>query len=67
MDSCGCGDAIVRRRGAIGIIPDKVFCDYFEWLQGTARGINAYNGEYMSQFEWAKETRVSLEMKETAE
>ena len=64
FDECGCGDALIRRRGSLGIVQEKGFCDYFEWLRGTARGINAYHGEYMSQFAWAKDTHAAINLKQ---
>lgn len=35
-------------------------CDYYDWLEGTASGINAYHGQYMTQYSWAEITNASL-------
>ena len=63
LESIGFGDILIKRRGAIGLLTDKIQCDYFDWLSGTAEGINAYHGEYMRQYPWAESTWVNLEGK----
>lgn len=32
--------------------PSKISCDYYDYLDGKPEGIRAYNGEYMSQYDW---------------
>lgn len=61
--SIGCEDLILRRRGSLGLLTDKISCDYFDWLAGKPAGINAYHGEYMRQYDWAEPTWVNLEGK----
>lgn len=56
-----CEDVLVRQRGKIGIRPEKVDCDYFDWIAGKAYAINAYRGEYMMQYSWSEFTHGSLE------
>lgn len=58
----GCDDILMRKRGAIGIVPDKVQCDYYEWLEGNIQGINSYRGEYMEQYTWSELTHGELEI-----
>lgn len=48
-----CENVIIRQRGKIAICPDKVICDYYDWLKGYPYAINAYRGEYMSQYSWS--------------
>lgn len=57
----GSGDIIVKQRGCLGIIPDQINCDYYEWLQGNIHAINAFRGEYMSQYSWAELTLGEIE------
>ncbi|MGL4282475.1 hypothetical protein [Eubacterium aggregans] len=45
----------------MGIIVEQIQCDYYDWLAGKASGINAYRGEYMSQYSWGEETHGVLE------
>lgn len=56
-----CEDFLVRQRGKLGIRPEKVDCDYFDWLSGKPYAINAYRGEYMMQYSWSEFTHGSLE------
>lgn len=61
LKSIDCGDVIIQRRGEIGIDKNKVDCDYFDWLDGKAEGINAYRGEYMQQYSWGELTHGTLQ------
>ncbi len=61
LRSMGFGDVIIQRRGEIGIDKEKVVCDYFDWLNGKAEGINAYRGEYMQQYSWGELTHGTLQ------
>ena len=60
LDAAGHKDALIKRYGSLGIDMTKVSCDYYEYLEGRPLAINAWRGEYMSQYAWAKETRDSL-------
>lgn len=61
LENEGCRDALISKRGILGVWPDKVHCDYFEYLKGTASGLNAYRGEYMTQYSWSERTHGLLE------
>lgn len=61
FEQAECEDVLVRQRGKIGIRPEKVDCDYFDWIAGKAYAINAYRGEYMMQYSWSEFTHGSLE------
>ena len=49
----GLDDALIRRRGQVGIRRDRVDCDYYRMLEGDMDAMNAFRGEYMSQYSWA--------------
>ena len=59
----GHADIIEVRRGRMALIAEKVECDYYQWLNGTVEGINAYHGEFMSQYSWAEFVNASLQEK----
>ena len=63
LAACGCENILARGKGTIGILPDRVVCDYFNYLQGKSRkgSIDDYRGEYMSQYSWAEYTHALLE------
>lgn len=60
LTSLGCGDVVMKRRGSLYVVPEKVSCDYYDWNKGMLYAINAYCGEYMSQFSWAEMTLGSI-------
>lgn len=64
LENVGAGDAIVAMHGGMGILPQKIRCDFFDYLAGTPKGINAYHGEYMQQYSWAEVTHGTLEMRD---
>ena len=62
LESVGCGNAIAQQRGKLGIVPDHLDCDYYDWCDGKRTGI-LWNGEYMAQYSWAEETCGLLRFK----
>lgn len=62
LREAGCIDALIRQPGKLGIQKKKLDCDYYDWLEGKPQAINAYRGEYMSQYSWAEFTLARLEM-----
>lgn len=63
LKAAGCEDIIVFFWGKISLVKSKVSCDYFDWLEGKTSGINAYKGEYMSNYSWAEYTNGNLSAK----
>lgn len=59
------GDSIRKQRGVMAVSLDKIACDYYNWMQGDIQAINAYRGEYMSQYSWGEFTLGSIEMTAT--
>lgn len=53
-------DILVKHRGSVAILADKVECDYYEWLKGNELVESPYQGEYMSQYSWAETTAGNL-------
>lgn len=43
--------------GKIGVIPDKINCDYYDYLNGDK---DKFKGEYMSQYSFAETTFANL-------
>ena len=50
----GAPDIILLHRGKLGIDAGNLSCDYYQWLSGIPSALNAYHGEYMSQYSWAE-------------
>ncbi len=47
----------------IRIVPELIECDYYRWIEGDPVAINAFAGEYMSQYSWAEATLAGIESK----
>lgn len=60
LGACGHGDVLVRRRGELGVDATKLSCDYYAYLRQDPAAINAWRGEYMSQYAWAEPTKATL-------
>ena len=56
LSGIGAGDVLIRRRDRIGIESSQVDCDYFRFLEGDIQAVNAFRGEYMTQYSWAEAT-----------
>ena len=54
LKTAGVQDAFVETRGKYAIAPEKISCDYYDYLDDKPEGIRAYNGEYMSQYSWGE-------------
>ena len=59
LDNCDNGHILVRRRGQIGLLPSEVDCDFFTCME--TGNMDAYFGEYMSQYSWSEFTHGMLE------
>ncbi|MEG2930123.1 MAG: hypothetical protein RR846_11370, partial [Oscillospiraceae bacterium] len=62
----GVEDCIRKQRGVMAISAERLACDYYNWMQGDIEAINAYRGEYMSQYSWGEFTLGGIEMTATA-
>jgi len=60
LESVGAGDILVKQRGAIAILPDKVSCDMYDFLAAGSDSVNRYMGEFMAQYSWAEFTNAYL-------
>ena len=50
LKEIGGGDIIVKSHNAYSVNIEKFRCDYYEYLKGDIDAINAYQGEYMSNY-----------------
>ncbi|MEG0805889.1 MAG: response regulator [Lachnospiraceae bacterium] len=65
LTAFGAEECIRRQRGVMAVSLDKIACDYYNWMQGDIEAINAYRGEYMSQYSWSEFTHGGIEMTAT--
>ncbi|MBR6148458.1 MAG: response regulator [Lachnospiraceae bacterium] len=52
---------ILKKKGMIAIVPEAFDCDYYRWIDGDVAAINAFSGEYMSQYSWSEYTLAGIE------
>lgn len=50
----GIEDVLVKKRNSISIIPERIECDAYLFLEGDVDAVRSYRGEYMSCFSWAE-------------
>ena len=60
LETAGCADVITQQRGKLGLVPEAIRCDYYDWCDGKRMG-NAYLGEYMAQYGWSEYTNAALQ------
>ena len=56
----GRADILTKQRGRIGILPDRIKCDYYEWIKNAGNTEHKYMGEYMQQYTWSEVTHARL-------
>ncbi len=60
FDEHGLKEVILRKYGSVGLDTTKVDCDLYLYRQGNHAAVNAFRGEYMSQYSWAEMTLGKL-------
>ena len=63
LEDVGCENAIVHKRGMLGIMISEVQCDYYDCLSGKKNFSSCYFGEYMTQYSFAEYTNAQLNAK----
>ena len=52
---------MIKKWNYLAIDPERIDCDYYNFLAGDVRAINSYTGEYMSNYSWAEFTTAYLD------
>ena len=60
LKTIGMEDLLIRRSGVLAIRAEQIDCDYYRMLSGNSDALNAYHGEYMTQYSWAEMTTGKL-------
>ncbi len=61
LRNAGIEEVIIRSSGLMCVDPSKFQCDYYSFIKGESWAVNAYQGEYMSNYSWAEFTTGYLE------
>ena len=56
LTDAGYGDVIIKEWNTWAVDPEKVNCDYYDYLKRDSDNIEAFRGEYLSQYSWAEMT-----------
>lgn len=56
----GVEDIVVKGWNTIAINASKVDCDYYRYLSNDIEALNAYKGEYMTNYSWAELTAGAI-------
>ena len=60
LRNIGMENVLIRERRQLAVRRDMVDCDYWRMLAGDAAAINAFHGEYMTEYSWAELTAGRL-------
>lgn len=60
LEGLGEGAVVVKQRNLIAVNPALVDCDYYRFLAGEPGAVNAFRGEYMTNYSWAEPTLGAL-------
>lgn len=60
LTACGCAAVLIKQRGMLGVSPDRIDCDYYDYLSGKKELARCYHGEYMAQYSFAEITNAEL-------
>lgn len=60
LSEAGVEHIILKNRNSIAIDCKAVDCDYYDFLRHIPYAVNAYHGEYMTQYSWAEVTTATL-------
>ncbi len=61
LKGAGIEDCVIKKWNYLAIDPERIDCDYYNFLAGDVRAINSYTGEYMSNYSWAEFTTAYLD------
>ncbi len=64
LTEVGAEDIIIKKRNTLAIAPERLDCDFYDFLKHIPYAVNSYYGEYMQQYSWAEIRTASLPMPE---
>ena len=54
LKSIRADDILLKKRGSLAVLPEKVSCDLYDFYAGDIAAVNRYSGEFMAQYSWAE-------------
>jgi two-component SAPR family response regulator len=52
---------IIKQRGSLAIVPDRIECDLYDWLEKKQDSAYRYMGDYMNQYSWSEYMHAELD------
>lgn len=52
---------ILKQRGSMSIVPDRIECDLYDWLEKKKNSRYSYTGDYMNQYSWPEFFHAELD------
>ncbi|MBR4718643.1 MAG: response regulator [Lachnospiraceae bacterium] len=52
---------INKQRGSMSIVPDRIECDLYDWLDKKEKSKYQYTGDYMNQYSWPEFFHAELD------
>ena len=62
LDGHGVGDIVTLGAGQLSLRTELVDCDLYRFLAGDPETVRSFRGEYMQQYEWARESEARLDL-----
>ena len=67
LNDYGIASILKMQGGDMWIMTEALDCDFYRFLRGDPCAVNAYRGEYMSDYSWASFTEGRLEERRNRE
>lgn len=61
LEKAGIKDILVRSYNSFAIIPERLDCDYYRFLNGDPGAVNSYRHDYLPAYSWAEFSVNELE------
>ena len=61
LEEAGAGEIFEMQSGWMRVLPERMDCDLYRFLDGDRETIQEYRGEYMSAYSWASQTEAYLD------
>ena len=60
LKKAGAEEILIKGFNALAIVPEKIDCDYYRFLQGEPIAINQYHNDYLPAYSWAEFRNAEL-------
>jgi len=61
LSKVNAGEILEMSGGLLRVLPEKLECDMYRFMDGDINAINSYRGEYMSAYSWASLTEARID------